>query len=1656
VRTVTLDQSPPVLTVDAPEDGIVIGVDTVVVSGSVTDATAVTVDANGVPLPVDGAGLFSGTISLSEGANVVTVTATDAAGNDAQVVRIVTVDTEAPVLVVNEPTDGSTTSADSVDVSGTVKDATEVTLTLNASALEVDSLGAFSTRVALIVGANTLAFLAADEAGNEAVDTVTVTRTSGGLPPEPSLVASVIPANLVSAIGAATAFLYEGPDSIQTGVAPGTIDPVRVVVLRGRVLDRDSLPVSGATVSIANQQEFGQTLTRADGGYDLALNGGGAPNVRFSKAEYAEVQRRLQLPWQDYVVLDDVFMTALDTAVTVINFSDPIEVAAGTPQTDGDGSRQATLMFRQGTIAVAIMPDASTDTLASISVRATEYTVGDDGPKAMPAELPPTSGYTYAVELSVDEALAAGAQSVQFSQGVPLYVENFLGFPVGGAVPAGYFDRQQGEWLAMPNGRVIEVVGIQSGVAELDITGDGVAESPATVLAAIGVTGDELVAIGSTYAVGDELWRVETTHFTPVDLNWPINPPPTTAFPDDPSREDQLEPDDPCNVSGSILACEAQGVGETIPVTGTPFSLNYSSLRAPGRRTASTVAIPVTGDSVPSGLTQVVLSISVAGRRFVESFPPDPNQSHVFEWDGFDAYGRELIGEHPIRAAISYIYPVQYQNPAPVPRSFGVPMANGSLTVSARVGAAYTAIWEGRVGSRFVGDVDAEGSSSLGGWTLDVHHGYDPIGGRLYLGDGTARSASHIGQVIETIAGNGGQIEIDPDGEVATQIGIGRVNDIAVAPDGRVALGDSTLAQVSVIELDGTLSTLVENVGTTGLDYGPDGSLWLAGGTRVHRLRPTGELETYGDSLAHRGDGGPVDADSVRFGPLGDVAAAPDGSVYVLQGGTTVWSSLCGLAIGLFDWCNKVRRIGPDGTLATVAGTGPGSGSTGDGGPARLAGLADAVALAVGPDGSVYVAEVDRIRRITPDGIIRRIAGVGGVGYSGDGGPALGAQLSVATGSLRIAADGSIYFGQASTPAVRRIDPSGVIRTVAGTGVSAFSGDGGRPLAARFVTVRGMGVGPGGELYVSDWGARRVRRVGTPLPAFDGQEDLIASADGSQLYRFSAAGQHLESVSALTGHPLYTFDYDAENRLTSIVDADGLATTVQRTQGGQPLSITGPFGQVTSLGVDARGYLASVANPASEAHTVVADSLGLLLRFIAPKQDTTRLVYDDIGRLTQHVDAGGVVTSLARTEGQDFVEVEMTRGVRTTAYRTERLADGSRRRVLTGPAGHDFETIESTNSVTTGSTPAGTERTSTEGPDFRFGLEAPVVTQATLGLPSGLTSMLSGGRRVTLADTLNPLSLVSVLDSVVLNGRKYLSAYDAATRTLTSTTPVGRQTVSVLDSLERLVSHSVTGLQSVGFTYDGDGLLTAATQGARTWTFDYDASGRLLAATDPLSRTDSLFYDLADRVRRQVLADGDSIVYGYDANGNLTSLAPPGRPAHTFSYNAAGLDSIYDPPDVSGLSEDRTLYAYNTNRELIEITRPDGGSIDFTYDGAGRVDAVTIPRGTLDYAYSGTTGQLTSITAPGSEGLTFTYDGVLPVSETWNGTVAGTVGFAYDADLRLSGLAVNGDTIAYGYDNDGLLVQAGDLSLTRNANNGLLTQTALDSVATRTTYNTFG
>ncbi|MBI3304242.1 MAG: right-handed parallel beta-helix repeat-containing protein [Deltaproteobacteria bacterium] len=336
----------------------------------------------------------------------------------------------------------------------------------------------------------------------------------GPLPPDPATVAPPVDQSVATSLATATAFLYTGSNPIQTGVDPGTIDARRVAVLRGTVLDKSNTPLPGVTITILNHPEFGQTLSRADGMFDLAVNGGGLLTVNYAKAGLLSAQRQVQVPWNDYAWLPEVVLIPYDAHSTLIDLTAPtFQVARGSVITDARGTRQASVLFASGTQATMHLPDGSTQPLTTLHVRATEHSVGANGPAAVTAEEPATVAYPYGVDFSADEAVAANALSVDFSQPVILYVENFIGFPVGGGVPLGGYDQQQGLWVPHPNGRVVQVMSVTNGQASLDITGSGQATSPVD-LAALGITDAELQVVGRLYVAGQKLWRVAIPHFT--------------------------------------------------------------------------------------------------------------------------------------------------------------------------------------------------------------------------------------------------------------------------------------------------------------------------------------------------------------------------------------------------------------------------------------------------------------------------------------------------------------------------------------------------------------------------------------------------------------------------------------------------------------------------------------------------------------------------------------------------------------------------------------------------------------------------------------------------------------------------------------------------------------------------------------------------------------------------------------------------------------------------------------------------------------------------------------------------------------------------------------------------------------------------------------
>ena len=242
----------------------------------------------------------------------------------------------------------------------------------------------------------------------------------------------------------------------------------------------------------------------------------------------------------------------------------------------------------------------------------------------------------------------------------------------------------------------------------------------------------------------------------------------------------------------------------------------------------------------------------------------------------------------------------------------------------------------------------------------------------------------------------------------------------------------------------------------------------------------------------------------------------------------------------------------------------------------------------------------------------------------------------------------------------------------------------------------------------------------------------------------------------------------------------------------------------------------------------------------------------------------------------------------------------------------------------------------------------------------------------------------------------------------------------------------------------------------RVFGFAYNPQGFVGTVTDPLLLDYVYTYDLVGRPKTLTLPGNRVIVWNYDANGNVTGITPPGRPIHVFNYNDLDLEDRYTPPVVPGVALPQTQYGYNNDNQLTTITRPDTQQVTLGYDTAGRLGTVTLPGRTITSGYSVTTGQLTSLANSSGVSLGYSYDGSLPVGETFSGAVAGTVTRGYNSDFRVTSLTVNGAPIVFGFDNDGLLTQAGSLTVTRDPQNGRISGTTLGPVTTNQGYNGFG
>ena len=182
--------------------------------------------------------------------------------------------------------------------------------------VQADADGAFSIEIAAEEG-DELRIRAVDGADNSSDPAAT---TVPGSLPDPATIAPPLPVTGLTPFVDSIAFLYSGANPIQSGMSPDTINADFAAVVRGSVTTRSGQPLPDVRVSVLDRPEYGETRTRDDGEYDLAINGSDTVVVQFERSGFLPVQRRVFVPPRDYTVVDNVILTPLDPAVTTVAF----------------------------------------------------------------------------------------------------------------------------------------------------------------------------------------------------------------------------------------------------------------------------------------------------------------------------------------------------------------------------------------------------------------------------------------------------------------------------------------------------------------------------------------------------------------------------------------------------------------------------------------------------------------------------------------------------------------------------------------------------------------------------------------------------------------------------------------------------------------------------------------------------------------------------------------------------------------------------------------------------------------------------------------------------------------------------------------------------------------------------------------------------------------------------------------------------------------------------------------------------------------------------------------------------------------------------------------------------------------------------------------
>ena len=1462
---------------------------------------------------------------------------------------------------------------------------------------------------------------------------------------DPSTVVPPPPPNTQLSFAASTSFLYSGSNAVQFGASPSAIAPAQAAVLRGRVLTRSGSPLAGVHVWIPSQPAYGYTYSRANGAYDLAVNGGGLVTVDFQLAGYSPAQRQLPTSRQGFAHVPDVNLAPLDPVATAIMLgsNSPTQWATSSTQTDGNGSRSAQVYVPPGTSAELTFANGSTQAVSELTFRVTELTVGTNGPSTMPAILPPSSAYTYCADYTADEALAAGAQTVNFSQPLYTYVTNFLGFPVGAMVPAGYYDRVRSCWVAASNGVIMQMLGVTNGLAEISLTTNGLLADAAT-LATNQFTTNELMELAAEFPPGATLTRVPLAHFTAWDFNFApsINTnAPNQAFPGDVPNQPNSG-----DLNYGTLRTARQVFEETIPLVGAPCSLNYSSARVPDYRAAGQFNFPVIlppawnlSDGPPPryNLVGAEVDATLAGITTTVTNLVDlatiSIQNVNVAWDGRWAYGTNLPSSSTVaQIQVTFEYNTLAWEAFLAEEIWWQTGAVGRNPLFGQYGSLSSQAVHS--GENLFGEIVKFTHTlslpdhrvvGLGGWSLTQQHYYDPIGQILYLGDGSIRTSPPLADALSvaqdylTIP----VLSVAPlfDGSCYVLLGTGNFLPpqilhwypnqpaIAVSASTGAPAMDPFGGLVGSQQANGypasnaIMSPYIQEIAT-----GPDDTLYFTcvpgGGNGViwhidqqGLLRPVlqgGPYQTF------RPDGTYATNASMMYGSP-HLAVGPDGTVFYAENVNTIQTT--NSAWNGRNW-GLIRRVGTDGRIYTVAGQGgpspqlfsgafPGDGTTADlgiGGPASASQLQLPSALCAGRDGSIYWIHgagsiTPFILRVTPSGLLT--AALVGFPVCWDGIPGYDTALNC---------DGELA---ASLPEINLNN----IRV--GSGLSEgpdgslyFSsligfGQGGANLLWQLTPdghvqraagiFNGSWAGLGRDVGLGDNTAPAPARVGP-----DGTLYVAAArnpADGGTQGNNSGYQHTWQLLRMSTRSPTFaTGDI-------SIASDDGAELYVFDQNGHHLRTINTLTGTTTWLfSYDANNLLTSAEDANGLVTTIQRDGTGRPQAIVGPYGQTTTLALDANGFLARATDPAGNVTQLSNSTGGLLQSITGPRGF---TYAATYDALGRCLGATDPSGGRDQLGLQQITSFTYADESAVTYWDSSD-------------TNAAGAVWSSSSILL--GNNTTQTQTTSPLGITSWEDDAV-TGNVTLTNADGSVLVETFVgDPRFPSQTHLLASATLNLPGGLAWQETASYNISTN---SQTTLGAGDWTNTYTINS-------------STYFDVytgSNQLRVTTSPEGRHVTRQLDAQGRSILVQRPSLADVSMSYNSEG-NLAFMTEQIAG-SPESYLWGYDVLGRLALTTDPLGLTNAFSYDLAGNLQRLTLADGRQIAFQSDAEGNLTSITPPGRPAHQYGYNAVGMITNYTPPEVNGencTVTYSYTTQRQLGQERLpDGQNITLNWDPDG-------------------------------------